>query len=68
MAEKVTPLAAAVQLVAEAKRFMARQHARIAKLKALGETTADAERALAAYKSTFELLQEHERMLRKRLH
>ncbi len=50
-------LATAAQFVAEARRIVARQRARIVKLKMLGRTTLDQELTLEAFVSTLALLE-----------
>ena len=65
MAEKTDSLIAAAQYVAEAKKILARQRLRVAKLKALGASTLDAEHTLEVYESTLKLLEEHEATVRK---
>ena len=52
-------LATAARHVAEARRIVARQRARIVKLKALGRATLDHELTLQAFVSTLELLECH---------
>ncbi len=52
-------LATAARHVAEARRIVAQQRARIVKLKALGSATRDQELTLEAFVSTLALLENH---------
>jgi hypothetical protein len=52
-------LATASRHVAEARRIVARQRARIVKLKALGSATPDQELTLEAFVSTLALMERH---------
>ena len=64
-------LTIAVQYVAEAMFVVERQRERVARLKAVGASTRDAERTLQVLEGTLELLEEHECMVRElsgRLH
>jgi hypothetical protein len=64
-------LTIAVQYVAEAMFVVERQRQRVARLKAEGAATQDAERTLEVLEGTLELLEEHECMMRElsgRLH
>ena len=54
-----TEIATATRHVAEARRIVARQRARIVKLKALGRATLDQELTLQAFVSTLALLESH---------
>lgn len=56
-------LATAARHVAEARRIVARQRARIVKLKALGSATPDQELTLEAFVSTLALLERYAQQL-----
>jgi hypothetical protein len=58
-----SPLMMASRHVAEARRIVARQRARIVRLIAAGCDTADAERTLRIFSSTLEIFEQHERKL-----
>lgn len=57
-------LAVAIRHVAEARRIVARQEERVARLAAAGCSTLDAEQTLDVFASTLRILKDHERMLR----
>lgn len=56
-------LATAARRVAEARRIVARQRARIVKLKAIGSATPDQELTLEAFVSTLALLERYAQQL-----
>lgn len=58
-------LALAARHVAAARRIVAQQHERIARLKARGSCTRDFERTLSIFVGTLQILEAHERALRK---
>ncbi len=62
MPEEENTLTMAVRHVAEARRMVAEQQERIARLRAAGASTRDAEQSLDVFQSTLSLLEEHERM------
>jgi hypothetical protein len=63
MSDEESELARTVLHVAGAKRIVAQQHARIAKLKAAGHPTADHEQLLDLFVRTLEAFKDHERLL-----
>ena len=64
MPRRNTRLIVAAHRVAEARRIVASQQELIARLKALGQSTFDAERALQTYLSALKHLEDHERRVR----
>jgi hypothetical protein len=64
MPRKKAKLIVAAHRVAEARRIVANQHELIVTLKALGQPTVDAERALQTYLSALKHLEDHERRVR----
>jgi hypothetical protein len=65
MADLNQRLMAAVLHVAEGRRTIVRQRARIAKLAALGAPTFEAERALDVFLRTLGVLEDYEHLLRE---
>ncbi len=65
MPRKYPKLILAVRRTAEARRIIAAQHEVVAKLKALGQPTLDAEGLLQVYDSSLKLLENHERKIRE---
>ena len=64
-ARKKTKFIVAARRAGEARQMVANQHALIARLKASGHPTLDAERALRTYISALKHLEDHERRVRK---
>jgi hypothetical protein len=56
-------LAVASRYVSEARRIVAQQQQRIAKLRVAGCLTTDAEQTLQVFLGTLKILEEHERIL-----
>jgi hypothetical protein len=65
MTDKETRLEQAVRQLAETKRHIAEQRQRIAKLKAAGVSTIDAERTLEILCSSLPLLERYEKFVRE---
>jgi hypothetical protein len=55
----------AVRYVAEAKRIIAQQRERLAKLKAAGDSVLDAEQTLDVFTISLRLLEDHQRLLQR---
>jgi len=64
MPRKKPKLIVAAHRVAEARRIVAEQHQLIAKLKAFGRPTLDAERTLQMYVGSLKHLEDYERKIR----
>ena len=64
MPRKKPKLIVAAHRVAEARRIVAEQHQLIAKLKAFGRPTLDAERTLRMYVGSLKHLEDYERKIR----
>ncbi len=64
MPRKNTKLAAAERRTAEARQIVARQQELVAKLKALGQPTVEAELTLQTYMSALKLIEAHEAKVR----
>jgi hypothetical protein len=64
MPRKKATLIAAAHRVAEARRIVANQHGLIARLKASGHSTVDAEGTLRMYISACKHLEDHEQKVR----
>jgi hypothetical protein len=63
MVEEETALVQAVRHVAEGRRIVANQRARIAKLRALGHPTLNHEQTLSIFESTLRIFEDHARAL-----
>jgi hypothetical protein len=59
------PVAMAARHVAEGRRIVAQQRARIARLRARGHPVGDHQQVLSAFEETLRHLEWHEKMLRK---